>query len=63
MLQAEHLEGKVRELRQELGKVSSERESMERSMAADKDDLVKQGAALVDMGKQVLLPWDAMYAC
>ena len=39
------------------GRVASEQEghaAMQRAMAADKEDITKQGAALVDMGKQVL---------
>lgn len=54
MLQVDELDAKVRDLR---GRVASEQEghaAMQRAMAADREDITKQGTALVDLGKQVL---------
>lgn len=54
MLQADELDAKVHDLR---GRVANEQEghaAMQRAMAADREDITKQGTALVDLGKQVL---------
>ena len=52
-LQAEDAETKLREVRKALQADQQAHADVQKASAADKEDLAKQGAALVEMGKQV----------
>ena len=53
-MQTDDLEAKVHDLRKVLASEQDEHAGMQKAMAADKEDISKQGAELLDMGKQVL---------
>lgn len=53
MLQVGELETKLQELRSMLASEQARQEATQKAMAAEQEDIAKQGAALVDMGKQV----------
>ena len=44
----------MREVRNKVASEQDEHAGMQKAMAADREDISKQGAALLDMGKQVL---------
>ena len=52
-LQLEETEAKLRDVRKALQADQQSHSDMQRASAADKEDIAKQGAALVEMGKQV----------
>lgn len=56
MLQADELEAKVHELRAREASEQAGHAAMQSAMAADREDITKQGAALVDLGKKVWVP-------
>lgn len=53
--QAEDIEGSVRDARKAVQADQEAHVAVQNAIAADKDEIAKQGAALVDMGKQVML--------
>ena len=54
VLQAEDVEVKLCNAKRALQTDQDAHEAVQKAMAVDKDDIARQGAALVDMGKQVL---------
>ena len=52
--QAEDVEVRLGNARRSLHTEQDAQEAIQKAMAVDKDDIARQGAALVDMGKQVL---------
>lgn len=53
--QAEDIEGSVRDARKAVQTDQEAHVAVQNAIAADKDEIAKQGAALVDIGKQVML--------
>jgi len=54
LVQAEDSEARLRDARRVLQADREEREAIQKSLAVERDDIATQGAALVDMGKQVI---------
>lgn len=60
--QAEDIEGSVRDARKAVQTDQEAHAAVQNAIAADKDEIARQGAALVDMGKQVMLAVRAVAA-
>ena len=54
VFQAEDVEVKLGNARRALRTDQDAHEAVQKAMAVDKDDVARQGAALVEMGRQVL---------